>query len=170
MGAFATSYIPTLASTATRNADSASITTLTPWFNAAAGTIFAQVYIGAKSPNSYGVYAFDDGTTNNAFPSFYTGSVLQNSRVAAANVFTSTSAVISATPAVFKEALAYANADYAASFNGGTPTTQLSGAIPSGINRVQIGAYSGVQMNGHFQSLRYYPTRLPNASLQSITA
>jgi hypothetical protein len=168
-GAFATSYIPTVASQVTRSADSASITTLTPWFNAVAGTISAKVLIGALSPNSYGIYAFDDGTTNNAFPSFYTSASLINSRVAGANVFTSTSSAIAATPAVLKEAFAYANADYASSFNGAAPTTQLSGAIPSGINRVQIGAYSGFQMNGWFQALAYYPTRLPNATLQGLT-
>jgi hypothetical protein len=32
------------------------------------------------------------------------------------------------------------------------------------------GGSSGAYFNGHIRSISYYPTRLPNATLQSITA
>jgi hypothetical protein len=171
-GAFATSYIPTVASTVSRSADVATMTgtNFSTWFNASTGTIVASTFINAKTGASYGIYAVDDGTTNNAFPAFYTGTAAANSRVGGANVFTSASGSISATPVVFNQAFAYANADYASVFNGAAPTTQLSGGIPSGLNRLQLGAYNGFQLNGHIRAIAYYNTRLPNTQLQTLTA
>jgi len=41
-GSFATSYIPTVASSVTRSADVASVNTLSPWLNVSQGTFFVQ--------------------------------------------------------------------------------------------------------------------------------
>ena len=167
-GSFATSYIPTVASTVTRNADVATMTgtNFSSWYNQSEGTIVAETALIAKSAASYGIYAFDDGTTNNAYPSFYSTGLQANSRVSGANVFTSSGTL----SPISKSAFAYKIADYASSFNGASPTTQLSGAIPSGLNRLQIGAYNGFQTNGHIRTIAYYNTRLPNAQLQTLTA
>jgi hypothetical protein len=171
-GAFATSYIPTVASQVTRSADVATMTgtNFSSWYNQTAGTIVASTLISAKSPSSYGIYAFDDGTTNNAFPSFYTGQAQANARVGGSTVFTSTSPVIGSNPVAFNQAFAYATTDYAASFNGGTSTTQASGATPSGLNRLQLGAYNSQFLNGHIRQIVYFNTRLPNAQLEALTA
>jgi hypothetical protein len=170
-GAFATSYIPTVASQVTRSADVATMTgtNFSSWYNATEGALLAEVLIASKS-GSYGIYAADDGTTNNAFPSFYGGTAQANARVGGAGVFSGQSAALSATPAVLKIGFAYAASNYAASFNGAAPTTQASGAIPTGLNRLQLGAYNSVALNGHIRQIAYYNTRLPNATLQALTA
>ena len=54
-------------------------------------------------------------------------------------------------------------------FNGGALNTQAPGATPSGLNRMQIGAYNGHVMSGGIESIDYYPQRLPNATLQQLT-
>jgi hypothetical protein len=169
-GSFATSYIPTAASTVTRNADVASVATSQFPYSASEGTIVVSTLLTPKPGASLGIYAFDDGTTNNAFPSFYSNLVLATSRSGGSNIFIAQSAALPASEAVFKQAFAYKNADYAASFNGGSPTTQASGAVPSGINRVQLGAYNTQYLNGHIRQITYIPRRLSNAELQSRTA
>ena len=167
-GSFATSYIPTVASTVTRSADVATMTgtNFSSWYNQSEGTIVAETALIAKSAASYGIYAFDDGTTNNAYPSFYSTGLQANSRVSGANVFTSSGTL----SPISKSAFAYKIADYASSFNGASPTTQLSGAIPSGLNRLQIGAYNGFQTNGHIRTIAYFNTRAADFQLQALSA
>ena len=167
-GSFATSYIPTVASTVSRSADVATMTgtNFSSWYNQSEGTIVAETALIAKSGASYGIYAVDDGTTNNAYPSFYGTGLQANSRVAGANIFTSNGTL----SPISKSAFAYKSADYASSFNGATPTIQLSGAIPSGLNRLQLGAYNTLLLNGHLRAIAYYNTRLPNTQLQTLTA
>lgn len=167
MGAFATSYIPTLGSTATRNADSASITTLTPWFNAAAGTVYSQIdtvvsispklfsRLGPTISGGIGPYAT---STNVILDKNGTGSLIT---VSGALVATST-----------KTAWSYDGTNVAISVNGGTVAT-VAAVLGTPADALYIGRDSSALtnfLNGHIQSLRYYPTRLANASLQSITA
>ena len=64
-GAFATSYVPTLGTTATRAIDSATMPT-SPWFsNALAFSYAVEAIDWAVSPAAVTVVAMDDGTNNN---------------------------------------------------------------------------------------------------------
>jgi hypothetical protein len=56
--------------------------------------------------------------------------------------------------------------------NGGTVTTDTTYAVPVGLNRMAIGQRTSTfaQLNGHIRAIAYYNTRLPNATLQALTA
>ena len=70
-----------------------------------------------------------------------------------------------------KSAAGYKVNDFAASVNGGTVSTDTSGAIPVvdrlafGVNTAGIGA-----LNSTIKKLAYYPKRLSNTELQAITS
>jgi hypothetical protein len=172
LGAFATSVIPTFGSTATRNADTASITTLTPWFNASAGTLYAEYSRFALSSAATSA-GFDDTTTNN-FMRFVSGAgVPANQRfdiltggVSQATLLLNAAGVAGT---IYKDAAAYKTNDVAASENGGSPLTSATTTLPS-VTRMTLGTNSnGLFLNGYIRSIRYYPTRLPNATLQGLT-
>jgi hypothetical protein len=177
-GSFATSYIPTVASQVTRAADNASMLgdNFSTWFNATEGTISSEASCFGLRAAGNGVVGISDGTTSNRFGTYVlstnnavvnymlTGGVLQaefvvNSAAANSSVFTS--------------AFGYKANDFAASVNGGAALTDTSGSIAT-VNRLLIGNIYDVAatnwLNGWVRSISYYPTRLPNATLVSITA
>ena len=174
-GAFATSYIPTVASQVTRSADSASITTLTPWFNPTEGAIFLEYVATADPAGTYRtqVKIVDGGGTNylqfrNQNPSATTATT--NNQVVAASVtqVDITSASLSAS-AIIKTTLAYKVNDFAAATNGAAPITDASGSVPTGLTTLTFsgGAFAAGQT--WYRNLSDYPTRLPNATLQGLT-
>jgi hypothetical protein len=167
-GSFATSYIPTLASTVTRSADVASVNTLSPFFNATEGTMFAQFDSAASGTNT--IAAFDDNTANENYrlrnvgtdPKFTVtdGGVDQcdiNGGTIAANT-------------VYNFAAAYKANDFAACIAGGTVQTDTSGTLPT-VDRLRIGtSQAGNYLNGHVRRFAYYPRRLTNAEIQALTS
>jgi hypothetical protein len=174
-GAFATSYIPTVASTVTRAADQTSIVApnFAPWYNQSEGSFVLEATGTAPTALSvaYNALTASDGTFNNcnrfsSFLNFWIGDTrtggVQEAQLYTAGTYTPN------TPA--KVAYAYKTNDFAASFNGATALTDTSGSVPTVINRLDIGAGFGVYFNGHIRSVRYYPVRLSNAQLQALTA
>jgi hypothetical protein len=175
VGAFATSYIPTVGSQVTRSADSASITTLTPWFNPTEGAIFLEYVATADPAGTYRtqVKIVDGGGTNylqlrNQNPSATTATT--NNQVVAASVtqVDITSASLSAS-AIIKTALAYKVNDFAAATNGAAPITDASGSVPTGLTTMSFGGGAFAAGQTWYRNLSDYPTRLPNATLQGLT-
>jgi hypothetical protein len=165
-GAGASSLIPTGASTATRNPDNCELLDLTTMgFNASEGTIYHDV--GARTNASGRAYTFlpASGGNNQIFEGSGT----------AFNVYSSGSFVaqIGSQPVTaLKIAAAYALNDYAVSVSGGAVTTDTSGALPTSLTKLTIGGSiinSAAYMNGCIRVFKYWPTRLPNAQLQSLT-
>jgi hypothetical protein len=71
---------------------------------------------------------------------------------------------------VSKKALAYRAADFAGCLNGGTVSTGATGTVPT-VNSLRIGRYvSANHANGWIRRIAYYPTRLPDTTLQGLTA
>jgi hypothetical protein len=68
-------------------------------------------------------------------------------------------------------AAAFKQDDFAGCVNGGTVFADTSGAMTTGLNTLQIGAAEGGYqfVNGTIALLKFWPTRLPNAQLQSLT-
>jgi hypothetical protein len=91
-------------------------------------------------------------------------------RSGAATVATITS-TISPSLSQRKLALAYKLDDFSQSVNGETPVTDTLGAVPVGLTTLTVGYASGPgeYINGWISSLTYYPTRLPNATLQALS-
>lgn len=170
VGSFATSYIPTVASQVTRSADVAQMTgaNFSSWYRQGEGTIYAESSF-FNTTRSLGLYAFDDGTTNNVLNSFGGTAINANARVNGANVFTSFSSTLPSAIAFYKQGFAYGATGYASVFNGGTPTTQASGAVPANLNRLQIGVYNDNYFNSTIKKIAYYPRRLTNSEIQSLT-
>ncbi len=172
-GSFATSYIPTIASTVTRSADVASVNTLSPWFNATEGTLFAEYnnpypvaadqYVAVLQDASYVANAISiRNYTTAIINQVWAGSVRQVDIVdgtASAN-------------ATSKTTFAYQLNNSAASSNGGTAVVDTTCTMPTGILTLNIGNRNGNSefKNGYIRRIAYYPRRLTNAELQALTS
>ena len=168
-GAFATSYIPTVASTVTRSADVASVNTLSPWFNATEGTLFAETsrFTIAGLGRSF---QLDDGTSNERIY-IHTGSsgglVVVDGGVEQAGI---TSGSVLANQ-IARVAGVYKLDDFAISANGAAVSTDIVGTLPTVTNaRIGRNESGSVVFNGHIRRIAYYPRRLQNAELQALTA
>ena len=176
VGAFKTSYIPTVASQVTRSPDIATMTgtNFSSWFNASEGTFVASY---EASPNLFATYFaasngtvgqnsihFDNDSGGTMRAVYYSGSVAQ--------------AILSlgaygAAGTVNTVASAYAVNDFAASRNGGAVVTDTSGALPVSLTQLNIGADpSGAAVNvtnTHIRSIKYYNKRIYNSQLEALS-
>jgi hypothetical protein len=169
---FATSYIPTVASTVTRAADVAVMTgtNFSSWYNQSEGTMVAFYNTTtAVTSVSLGAFAVSDGTSSermqirrntadtNASFIVLDGNVIQyNQQVASAS-------------GSYRSALAYSSSGFIAA-NNGTLATAGTGTLPT-VTQAEIGFGQIItRLNGHLSSITYYPQRLANAQLQALTA
>lgn len=173
-GAFATSYIPTVASTVTRSADVATMTgtNFSTWYNESQGTFVAEASQPAVTGANSRILSANDGTVNESvqvsFLSAGTGGY--------GEVRDGGSAVVSITNGSFavgsvaKMAFAVAANNAALSVNSATPTTDATLTMPT-VDRLNIGAHAAAAsiLNGHIRRIAYYNTRLPNTTLQALT-
>jgi hypothetical protein len=170
-GSFPTSTIPTTTTALPRAADVASVNTLSPWYNATEGTLFAQASVISTSYNqgaladigaigAFGttIYLNWNGTSwtlNPNTPPLNIGSVVTTSSTA-------------------KMAAALKANDSVLSANGLIGAVDTSCALPSAPNALSIGkagwSVGSNFFNGWIQRITYYPRRLSNAELQTITA
>lgn len=179
-GSFATSYIPTAASAATRAADVAVMTgaNFSNWYNQSEGTLFANVSSSAPtvSGTSRRIANVNNGTENNRITIGWAGltgvaaAFVTDGGVAQA-AFNSPSG---AYPFPTKVAIAYKTNDICAAVNSSSFATDISGNIPV-VDRMTIGDVvtggTGPQnINGHIRRIAYWPRRLTNAELQGVTA
>jgi len=170
VGAFATSYIPTISSFVTRNADVATMTgtNFSDWYNASEGTFLA---IGDSI--GYTVVAnfvsVDDGTSSNRIQ-------IRRDGNAGMYVVDSTFTQASFSDGVFtnnasaKIAGAYKLNSFNLAYNGTLAAGDNSGSPPASVDKCNIGAGVGTHfLNGHIGLLFYYPQRLLNSELQAVT-
>lgn len=168
-GAFATSVISTSTAAATRSADVANVNTLSPWYNASAGTLFVDAVLSRQNTlaNNKIVDLIGSGSTETKIfmrASGATGmSVIDSAGTTLADF---TGAVIAANGAN-KTGLAYALNDFAGTTNGASVSTDTSGTPPTATS-MEIGN-NGI-LCGWIRRITYYPRRLSNAELQGITA
>ena len=169
-GAFATSYIPTVASQVTRSADSASMTgtNFSSWYRADEGTLYGEAVLGAN-PNDKYVAEISDNTVNNRmsiastsnpYTQTFVNGVVQASMNATATFINATG----------KASITYKTNDFAIVGNGGTLTTDALGTVPV-VNTLSFGRQrdGSSTLNGSIKKLAYYPKRLTNAELQGLT-
>jgi hypothetical protein len=174
LGAFATSVIPTTTTALTRSADVASVNTLSPWFNSVTGTTYFEgVTFDTLTSAFPRAYQFNDGTNNNVIQITRNNSA-GNARMSVVSGGVAQAAADATTwtlSATTKAALAYAANDFAIVANGGAVTTDTSGTVPT-VTAFSLGAGTpGIsQLNGYLRRITYYPRRLSNAELQTLTA
>jgi hypothetical protein len=174
-GSFATSYIPTVASQVTRAADNASMLgdNFATWFNASQGTLVVRAT--SSVPNSDAIVRFAAAVYDtNAYANAIRLERIGTDARDVQTVGGSSSVVTASWTAgnTLTIAGAYQTSNSAASFNGAAAQA-IAGSVPTGITTLGIGGNGTNGANslcGHVRSISYYPTRLPNATLASITA
>jgi len=173
-GAFATSYIPTVASQVTRAADAASMTgtNFSSWYNQGEGTFYVS--------SSYtlvvgGNYRFDitDGTSSNLvrLRSAPSGTTQSRFELTSQNTIQTTLSPATTNQTFNQDAVAY-KVDYSvAVVNAGTVVTDTSLA-PASVNQMAIGStrLGASVFNGHFRKIAYYPIAVTSAQLQALTS
>ncbi len=170
-GSGASSYIPTGASTATRNPDSCVMTgtNFSSWFNATEGTLLAHAIRGRTSDIGR-IATVNDNTANESIELAADTSgefIVVDGGSTLANI---TPGTVTANTA-FKIAGAYKLNDVQAALGGTLGTADTSVTLPT-VDRLMIGQQAGgspVYLNGTISLLKYWPTRLTNAQLQSLT-
>lgn len=172
LGAFATSVIPTTTTALTRNRDEASVNTLSPWYNATEGAMFAEVGYQQNNPSSaQHAASFNDATANNRWTISFAsptglGAALRNT--SGAGLISTTTANVATVGATNKIALAISTGASLV-LNGGTVATNASYAAPT-VTQLQLGnQLTAGYFNGYLRRITYYPRRLSNAELVSIT-
>jgi len=167
-GAFATSYIPTVASQVTRAAEDATMTStnFSSWYNQAEGTVFMDAQNVAT-----GGYILDinDGTAGNNSIQMVAGSSGGTSYLVVSGGATSCS--LGARVSVGKYANGFKVNDFAISINSGTVSTDTSGTVPL-VTQLKIGRrYSDTSyLNGTIKKIAYYPLKATSAQLQALTS
>jgi hypothetical protein len=166
-GAFATSYIPTVASQVTRSADVATMTgtNYSSWYNPSEGTLVAEFTFLPRTLSGTAVIAYN-GSANGRWSYFSSAS---------ARMFDGTNTAIAGSTsipnAINKTASALSSAGMAISLNGAAPGTSAYVGTFGSQDALNIGSQSGAaSINGHIRQIAYYNTRLPDATLQALTA
>jgi hypothetical protein len=166
-GSVATSYIPTTAATATRNADVISKTGVSGFIGQTQGTMYAEVNL-PPSTASVRQLQISDGTSDNRIQLASLSNNLTPAIVAGGAV--QASFTIPFTAGINKMAIAYANNDIAVFLNGNLVGTDTSATIPA-CSRVDIGNALGLnQLNDRIRAAAIYTTRLSNAELSALTS
>jgi hypothetical protein len=174
-GSFPTSYIPTTTAAATRAADVASISgsNFSSWYRQDEGTVFVRA--ATFSTGTTLTHAISDGTFNESiYANFSGGNAFRGANVLDAGVSQpnsiSTFTGLVASDGV-NDALAFQANNFGESLNGLATRTDNTGTIPT-VDRLFIGSnWAGIGnfLNGHIRRLTYWPARLPDETLQTIT-
>lgn len=167
-GAFLTSYIPTGASVTARSADNASMTgtNFSSWYDASVGTFVARI-TGYASDQSASVII---GGNNNAFQLRQDALKFRSGIRGVVDLIGAAGPNIPAAP--YTVAGAYKSGDSAICVNGGSvvlSTVSFTASSPASTGIGYDILSTTNYFNGHIASINYYNTRLPNATLQSLT-
>jgi hypothetical protein len=175
LGSFATSYIPTHTAAVTRSADVCQITgtDFSGFWNASEGSLVVQ-YDRHNVPTSNGVLfaaskvslplqnlIYNFASSGNENLSVYNGNIDQATFAIGSIPSAGTSAKIG---------FCYKVNDFAGTLNGSAVVTDTSGSVTA-VEQIGIGYIHGTtaNFNGHITRLRYYPVRIPNATLQVLS-
>ena len=175
--AFPTSYIPTTSSTVTRSADVASISgsNFDGWYRQDEGCVFAE-WTATGSNLFASVYQFhNNAATTNLLEVYRNNSdtaIAARIREASGTQQTIAFASQNWLRVGNKIATSYAVNDYAGSINGGTILSDSSLNLPApsvlAFGATQEGA-ANKYLSGTIRRLAYWPTRLPDSTLQTLT-
>jgi hypothetical protein len=173
-GSFATSYIPTTASSLTRSADVCTITAadFNRFYNSTSGTLLSEASISNLIGSNRGIVQIDSGTNLSVMRHVYglpEGGFRSLIR-ASGDTATELSTVLGAASTIQKRIIAYEETGFASVTNGGAVATATR-TMPTGLNAMRIGNLtdSSFYLSGHIAAIRFYKKRLPNAKLVALT-
>jgi hypothetical protein len=167
-GAFATSYIPTTAAAVTRSADVASITgaNFSSWYRQDEGTVFVNAINPALSTT---LFSASDGTANNRIQAD-AGISARVARVVTGGITQANNTIAYTFGTQQQFALSYVlnSINFA---NAGTLGTEDTSATIPTVDQLRLGANptGAGALNSTIKRLAFFPQRLSNSTLQTIT-
>lgn len=168
-GAFATSYIPTVASQVTRTADVATMTStnFSSWYSAGAGGVVARVLPSTVS-GTRPALQFDDNTANELINLRGNTTNPELVIVDGGSPQVQIDAGTIAANTVYSLGAAWNTDNCAAAVNGDAAVTDATATIPT-VTQARLGSNGTDYLNGHLQNLRYWPQRIINAEVQAFS-
>lgn len=172
-GTGATSYVATTTATAGRSADDCVMTSLAPWFNERAGSVYSEYLIPwtwlASDTYARRIVEINDGTSNNRhMPAYVSNGLRYGSTTASVVEQASSSLGAFAAGAVQKQAYAWAENDVSMAASGGQTATDTDVTLPTGLTSFRLGA--PYIPNGYIRRVRFWPRRLSNTELAALVA
>ncbi len=172
-GSFPTSYIPTTSSAVTRSADIATIegTNFSSWYNQSEGTVYVD--FDKATTERQQAFAISDGTQVNRMSVYYSNDIVVSYIGSPAggydqSVYTASSPLLSS-----EYILGYSSGNTGPAIDGNLGTVITEPNLPTNttlfLGRREVGD-ALYMLNGHISRLAYYPTRLSNEQLQTLTA
>ena len=174
VGTNVTSYIPTVASTVTRNADVITNTNASTLIGQTEGTIFADVYITSFSNTGIFLSTAINGTAVRIELYKFTNGKIYFDIISDTGSLAGVASISTFTNNVrLKIALAYKSGDTVMFINGNQETTVRTNTYTiTGQDRVGLGQnrVNGVFFNDFINNVALFKTRLTNTQLQNLTA
>jgi hypothetical protein len=169
LATFPTSYIPTEATAVTRNADVATMTgtNFSDWYNASEGGAVVQVLPSTISGTRPAVQ-FDDNTADESIALRGVAADPQLFVVDGGATQATLDAGTITANTLYKLGGAWKESSFAVAINGAAAVTQASGTFPTA-TQARLGSDGTNYLNGHLQSLRFWPQRLTNAEVQAFS-
>ena len=176
VGSFPTSYIPTTGTALTRSADAASITgsNFSSWYNQSEGSVYFKggPRLAIPAPNNSYLLTFAGFSANSdqmvLYQNFFFQSVVSTRKL---GVFGPSAAISPAGAGVSDNAFGYSLNSVSYSRNTDFQTGTNANPISTAIIKLDLGLLNSASyLNGHISRLTYWPERLPDATLQAITA
>ena len=166
--------------TATRGTDVAYIdVTLQPWFKPTEGTLYAECIVDNSTLSSGyrypGLASLDNNTVLFCIHLFLTINSSLSLKQFGAEIFNSTNQMGQQSGtvtdgAICKLAVAYKENNSNWAFQGALGILDTSVTLPNNISRLRVGANRGTTpLSGWIRRIAYYPTRLTDAQLQTLT-
>ena len=175
-GAFPTSYIPTTTAAVTRNAELALITgtNFSSWYNQLEGSVLVD-FILNRGTASVGVATIGNSaapSSNSVQVRYSSGTNAQYQVLSGGAVSASIAPVGYAAAGQHIRAVGFKANSFFQAVDGATPNGEdTSGAMPIGVNQLEIGSESSTnQFSGHIRRLAYYPKRVTNAELTALSS
>ncbi len=172
MGTEPSSYIPTTTAAVTRGADFLRLP-VAAWHNASEGAIYAQTSsFNTDSAKVTAFASFDDNTVNNRLQFRRAAASTVNFRIVegGSSIVDGNSTALWTDTSFHKYAAGYKSANNKVYFDGTSAVSFLVASAMPTVTQLQIGSGPGSSaLNGYLKSLKYYPTRVPDAQLQLLT-
>ena len=171
-GSYATSYIPTSGSTATRSADFCINSGTSAEFNDSEGVLFAEISALADDLTYRGI-SIGDGTASNVVRIYYenvsnrfTANIKYAGVSQATMIYTFTDITINS-----KISVKYKENDFALWVNGFEVETDTSGSTPTGLDVLQFDTGTGGDdFYGNTKQLMTFKTALTDSELETLTS
>jgi hypothetical protein len=173
VGSVATSYIPTTAATATRNADVISKTGVSGFIGQTEGTLYVEVNVSLLLGSvNRSILVISDGTLNNRVQILFPATPANTLRGIVQNSLTNSIDFPVSNLGIYKLALAYSAGGTLVLFiNGSEVNTASCGVFSANMSNVNLGS-SVIDANQFYDRIRaaaIYPTRLTNSQLAALT-